>query len=255
MDQDDTTIIEVLSVALATGQGMRNLTNMASEPLATCKYCGKTFRQEKTLAAHLCERKRRAQQEKDTGVQLGFQAYLKFYEMTQGSAQSKTYTHFADSPYYSAFVKFGQYLVSIRVVNASAFMTWIIKSNKKLDHWTKEAFYDEWLFDYLRKEHPNDALDRSFSEMQRWADDSGKPFNVFFTECSPNKICNMLINGRISTWVLLNSAGGIAFLSRLNEEQIALIYKNIDPPFWERKLLDYVADSEFIKLVCSEAAI
>ena len=39
-----------------------------------CKYCEKTYRKESTLFAHLCEQKRRWQQEKETGVQLGLKA-------------------------------------------------------------------------------------------------------------------------------------------------------------------------------------
>lgn len=29
----------------------------------------------------------------------------------------------------------------------------------------------------------------------------------------------------------------------------------IDPEYWQRKFLDYVADVEFIKMVCNEASI
>ena len=251
MVQEDMTLQEVLSAALVEARD----TKMDSKDQQTCKYCGKGFRKLSTLSAHLCERKRRYQQQNETGVQLGFQTYLKFYEMNQGSAQSKTYDHFVKSDYYSAFVKFGQYLVSIRAVNAAVFIGWIVKSQKKLDYWTKDAIYSEWLFDYLRKEHSNDALDRSFSEMQRWADEEQRPFNLFFKEVSANKICQMITNGRISPWVIYNSVGGVEFLSTLNEEQIAMIYKFIDPPFWERKFIDYVADTEFIKMVTSTAAV
>ena len=95
--------------------------------MATCKYCNKEFRLEKTLAVHMCEQKRRWQQENEAGVRLGMQAYLKFFEMTQGSSKTKTYGDFVDSPYYSAFVKFGQYLVQIRAINIPMFITWIIK--------------------------------------------------------------------------------------------------------------------------------
>ena len=109
----------------------------------TCKYCQKEFRKESTLVAHLCESKRRWQQEKDVGVQLGMRAYLRFYELSQGSAKLKSYEDFVNSSYYIAFVKFGRYLVDIRAVNATKFTDWLLKNNKKLDHWCKETLYLE----------------------------------------------------------------------------------------------------------------
>ena len=69
--------------------------------LYKCRYCEKEFRKESTLTAHLCEQKRRWQQEKETGVQLGLKAYLRFYEYSQGSSKLKSYEDFVKSPYYN----------------------------------------------------------------------------------------------------------------------------------------------------------
>ena len=96
-----------------------------------CRYCNKTYSKESTLIAHLCEPKRRHQQQNETGVQFGFKAYLRFYEITQGSAKLKTYDDFVASPYYSAFVKFGRHLVAIKAVNVGSFTDWLLKNNKK----------------------------------------------------------------------------------------------------------------------------
>ena len=68
----------------------------------TCQYCKKSFARENTLAIHLCEPKKRRQEQNETGVRIGFNAYLKFYEMTQGSAKLKTFEDFAESAYYRA---------------------------------------------------------------------------------------------------------------------------------------------------------
>ena len=223
--------------------------------MANCQYCDKTFRKESTLSAHLCEPKRRWQQEKEVGVQLGLQSYLRFYELTQGSAKTKSYKDFVESVYYSAFVKFGQYLVAIRAINVPHFIDWVIKNNKKLDQWTRESFYDEYLYEYLRKEHPNDALTRSFTEMQKWADENNTQFNKIFIDGAANKLCNMIVNGRISPWIIYNCDSGIEFLGSLNNEQIAMVFKFIEPEFWQRKFKDYVADVEFIKSVLVEANV
>ena len=104
-----------------------------------CQYCGKEFRKESTLAAHLCEPKRRAQQQHEPGVKLGMTAYLRFYEKTQGSAKFKTYADFSTSPYYNAFVKFGRYMTNIRAISTQKFIDWVIDSNKKLDYWCRDT--------------------------------------------------------------------------------------------------------------------
>jgi hypothetical protein len=220
-----------------------------------CKYCNKDFRKESSLLVHHCEPKRRAMQENDTGVRFGFNAYLQFYTATQGSATKKTYVEFSSSPYYSSFVKFGQYLVQIRAINIPMFTTWLLKNQKKLDSWTKDEYYDEYLYEYLRKEHPNDALDRTFTEMQKWADEHDTTFNTIFNSNVSGTVCNMILNGRISPWVLFNCDSGVKLLSELSNEQINLIIRWIDPDYWQRRFKDFMPDTEFIKSVTLESGL
>ena len=154
-------------------------TTSESKTSYKCRYCEKSFARESTLSVHLCEQKRRHQQQNETGVQLGYKAYLRFYELSQGSARYKSYEDFATSPYYSAFTKYGRYLVSIRAVNTASFTDWLLKNNKKLDYWCKDSLYSEWLMDYIRKEAPQDALERALKEMQQYADDHPELQNGF----------------------------------------------------------------------------
>ena len=224
----------------------------------SCKYCKKEFKKESTLAAHLCEPKRRHQQQNETGVQLGFKAYLRFYELTQGSAKLKTYEDFVASPYYMAFVKFGRYLVAIRCINTGSFIDWLLKNNKKIDYWTKEAFYLEWMREYLKKENVKDALERALKEMQDLADDDSKlngEFNNYFRQANANRICQHIANGRISPWIVFNCTSGVEFLETLNEEQLSMIIEWIDPDYWQRKFTDYMADTEWAKHILRQAGL
>lgn len=223
-----------------------------------CKYCDKEFRKESSLAVHLCEQKRRWQEEKETGVQFGLQAYLRFYEMTQGSAKMKSYADFVASPYYKAFVKFGRHMVNIRAVNPRMFIDYVIKENKKLDHWTHEKVYLEYLKGYMRREAVQDALERALKEMQAYADEHkefANGFRDYFRYGNPNRICHHIANGRVSPWIVFNCESGVEFLERLSEEQIGIVLPWIDPDYWQRRFQDYVADTEWVKMVLTEARL
>lgn len=233
---------------------------MTSESNQTykCRYCQKDFRRESTLAAHLCEPKRRHEQQNETGVQFGYKAYLQFYEYSQGSAKLKSYEDFATSPYYNAFVKFGRYCVNIRAINFSSFTNWLLKNNKKLDYWCKDSLYDEWLTDYLKRENPQDALERAMKEMQEYADDHPdlkNGYRDYFKYGNANRICHHIVTGRISPWVLFNSSTGVDFLEKLDETQIGIIIKYIDPDHWQKKFVDYLADTEWCKDILNKAGL
>jgi len=236
---------------------MDGMTNESSQSF-NCKYCDKGFRKESTLAAHLCENKRRWQQEKETGVQLGLRAYLQFYETTQGSARLKSYEDFVSSPYYNAFVRYGRHLVAIRAINSNSFSSWLLKNNKKLDQWCKDSFYDEWLLEYLRKESVQDALERALKEMQDYADTHPELKNGFldyFRYGNSNRVCHHIATGRISAWVVYNCATGVEFLDNLQEDQITMIMPYIDPDTWQKKFNDYIADTEWCKHILKEAGL
>ena len=223
-----------------------------------CRYCLREFVKESTLTSHVCEQKRRHQQQNETGVQFGFKAYLRFYEITQGTAKSKSYEDFAASPYYLAFTKYGRHLVSIRAINAVSFTDWLLKNNKKLDHWCKDSLYEEWLAEYIRKEAPQDALERALKEMQEYADNHPElknGFREYFKFGNGNRICHHIVSGRISPWIVFNCATGVEFLDGLDQGQMQIVLPWLDPEFWQKKFVDYLADAEWVKDILTKAGL
>lgn len=219
----------------------------------TCQYCKKEFIKESSLAVHSCEPRRRRQEQNEPGVRLGFNAYLKFYELTQGSAKLKTFNDFADSPYYRAFVKFGRYCVDIRAINPEQFVRWVLKQNKKLDHWARDSVYTEYLTDYLRVENVNDALARAIEFGIDWSEQTGNPPHDCLRYGNTNSMAYAVASGRISPWIIYNSESGQKFLSELDATQIAMIWPYIDSDFWMRKFTDYPADQEYVKEILNKA--
>lgn len=208
---------------------------------------------ETTLAVHLCTPKKRFLEQNEVGVQLGLQAYLRFYEITQGSAKLKTFKDFSSSPYYTAFVKFGRYCVDTRAINPAQFMTWLLKNNKKIDHWCSDKIYTEYLLFYLRVEAVADALARAVEYSIDWSEKTTHPAHDCMRYGNTNALVHAVTAGRISPWVIYNSDSGQKFLSELNSEQVAMIWSIIDTDFWSKKFQDYPADTEYTKDILKKA--
>ena len=219
----------------------------------TCQYCKKDFVREASLAVHSCEPRRRRQERDEAGVRLGFNAYLKFYELTQGSARLKTYDDFCESPYYRAFVKFGRYCVAVRAVNPARFTEWLLKNNKKIDRWCTDTMYTEYLVDYLRVENVNDALARAMEFGIDWSEQTGNPAEDCLRYGNTNAMIYAVTAGRISPWIIYNCESGQKFLSELDATQIAMIWPYIDSDVWMKKFADYVADQEYVKEMLQKA--
>jgi hypothetical protein len=218
-----------------------------------CRYCEKSFKKESTLAVHLCEPKRRHQQQNEKGVQIGLNAYLRFYEMTQGSAKFKTYDDFAKSPYYNAFVKFGRQCVNINAINVERYIDWLLKNNKKLDHWAKDSMYDEYLQQYLRTEALTDALQRAINYSISWGEEKGCEPHDVLRYGNSNTVTYAISTGKISPWIIYNCESGQQFLNNMNTEQIQIVWPWIDSDFWQKKFRDYPADQAYAEEILRQA--
>ena len=218
-----------------------------------CRYCKKSFVKETSLVVHMCEPKRRFQEQDERGVQLGLHAYLKFYELTQGSAKLKTFADFVASPYYRALVKFGRYCMDVRVINPPRFVEWLLKNNKKIDYWCRDSVYSEYLLEYLRVESPMDAVQRAIEYSVRWSEETGNPPHDHARFGNDNALCYSVTTGRLSAWVLYNSNSGQEFLGRLSSEQIGMIWPYVDADFWQQKFRDYPTDVAYIKDILKQA--
>lgn len=218
-----------------------------------CQYCKKEFKKESTLQTHVCVKGQRWKQQNHYGVRLGFNTWLKFFELSVNDSKKRTYSEFVDSPYYSAFVKFGNYMESIRCINPSNFTEWILKSAIKIDNWCKDTNYDKWLQEYIKKESANHAVERFIITTEKWAEENTSILNDYFRYGNANKICQDIVVGKVSPWAIYNSDSGQKFLNELNEEQIQYIFNFIDPSSWKRKFTLCPPDVEWTKEILNAA--
>lgn len=220
-----------------------------------CVHCGKSFMQEKTLVAHMCERKRRALQKDEKRVQAGFMAYNRFWQLTQGAKKLKTYDNFADSSYYNAFVKFGSFINNVNPIYPDKFIDYVIKSGIKLDNWCKDSVYETYLYETIKTEPTESAIQRSLATMMEWGDAQNANFAHYFLYVSLNRAVHDIRNGMISPWVILNTKSGQSMVRNMTDDQLNMIAPAFDVPYWLRKFKEVPADVALVKEICKEVGI
>ena len=220
-----------------------------------CEYCQKEFVKEKTLAVHVCEQKRRHLSKTEKHVQAGLLTYQRFYDITQKGKNKKTFDDFAESPYYTAFVKFGSFLVNTSPVYPERFIDFVIKSGVKLDHWCRDELYYTYVTDLIKSEPADGAIQRSIKTMMDWGDSNTASWEHYFQYVNLNRATHNIKEGLISPWLVLNTKAGKEMLTRMNDEQLDIISLVIDPQFWMKRFKVLPADVELVKDVIKEAVI
>ena len=220
-----------------------------------CVHCGKKFTLERTLVSHMCENKRRVLQKDEKRVQTGYLAFNRFYQLTQNCKKQKTYDEFCKSSFYNAFVKFGSFINNVNPLYPEKFIDFVIKSGVKLDHWCRDELYETYLYEMIKIEPVESAIQRSLQTMMEWGDISQAQFNHYFNYVNHNRAVHDIKDGKISPWLILNCKSGKEMLSGFNDEQLELISSALDIPYWLKKFKEKSEDVSLVKEICKEAGI
>jgi hypothetical protein len=219
-----------------------------------CEHCGKLFAKEKTLVVHLCEQKRRHLSRNEKHVQAGLMTYQRFYQITQ-KGKPKTFEEFASSPYYTAFVKFGSFVINTNPIYPERFVDFVIKSGVKLDHWCRDELYNQYVLELIKIEPAESAIQRTIQTMMDWADKNSAAWEHYFQYVNLNRATHDIREGLVSPWIVLNTKSGKEMLKRMNDEQLEIIAEIINPQFWMKKFKSLPADIELVKDLVKEANI
>ena len=217
-----------------------------------CEYCGAGFAREKTLNVHLCEKKRRHLQRNERRVYYGFYAFNRFYRLSVGTKQDKTYEEFCNSTSYNAFVKFGSYISNVKPLYPEKYIDYVVTSGIKIDKWCDDSLYEKYALELIKKESVDTAIERTLKTMMDWAETNDSVWTHYFKYVSENRATWDIRDGKISPWVLLNSVTGKEMLGKLNDEQLKILYQVLDPAFWKYKFQKHKDDVEVVKELTRE---
>ena len=221
----------------------------------TCKWCDKSFRTERTLAAHMCPRKRRWADRDMTHVRLAYRTFQMFYEMNTNSSKPKTMEDFIRSQYYEGFTKFGRSCIRNEYMDPEKFAEWLIREGKKLQDWNKDKMYNDYLLEFVKKEPGMRALERTIKYFATWAEENDTDFNEYFRTVSTPRAVHDIRSARVSPWVIHLSESGVELLGRMSNEQIVMIKPLIDTEFWVRVFMKSKEETDEVEAMCTQAGL
>lgn len=220
-----------------------------------CPYCKTGYTKEKTLAVHMCEKKRRALQKDEKRVQLGYLTFNRFYKLCQKAKENKTYDQFCESPYYNAFVRFGSFINNVRPLYPEKYIDYVVTSGVKLDHWCKEELYEKYALELILREDVTTALERSVKNMMDWGDEKGARWQDYFNYASLNRVTQDIRDGKVSPWLILNCKSGRSMMTKMNDEQLEIVSRVMNPNHWAIRFKRHVADVEIVKEIVKESGL
>ena len=208
--------------------------------MITCEYCKQTFKTERTATVHMCDKKRRWMQKDMPESMAGFEAFDLFYRLGMQS-KPKTFEDFANSQYYSSFVKYGSYCINTHVIDAEAYTRWLIRNQAKLKDWPTDRMYTLFVKEHLKKETVERALERFVEHASKTS-----YFDTFWEDASGYVVADWVETGKISPWLLICSKRGQNTIERMNSEQIDRVAACIDAEYWARKRDQNPADAAWV---------
>jgi len=220
-----------------------------------CGFCQKAFRNEGTLLAHMCVKKRRNLDRDNVASRMGLELFRRFYELNTPTKKAKTFEEFIDSKYYATFIKFARHLMDLRPVDQGRFIDYVFQNGVKERNWCKDKTYEDYIADLLSKEPASRGLERSIQTMDEWAKENDVAFNEFFVSVSPSEAVHFVKMGKISPWVLYLAESADYLWDRLSEEQANMIAGVIDPRIWRAKFEIKKDDCNFVREMLYEAGL
>ena len=88
-----------------------------------------------------------------------------------------------------------------------------------------------------------------------WADNHNADWKDYFRYVSLPRAVYDIKDGKISPWLILNSITGKDMMSKLNNEQLGILYNVLNPEHWALKFKRQPADVELVKEIIKEAKL
>ena len=204
------------------------------QPLYDCKYCNKKFFNERTFLKHECTAMTRSREIQTVIGQAAYCMYKLWLEKQR--RKPPAVEGFISSAYYSSFYKFSEWTRETGIPDPEKYIELMLKEKIAPALWRRNEAYQIFLEYSDKKSDPYEQVNNSIDTILALADGLEiKPSEVF-KRFTSGEISGLILQRRLSPWLLFCSKSFKEWLTTLNEGERTALMKHIGINYWSEKL-------------------
>jgi hypothetical protein len=91
--------------------------------------------------------------------------------------------------------------------------------------------------------------------MVDWSESTGNNWNEYFIKINPEKFVYDVRDGKMTPWLIFNSATGRDALGKLDDSLLAVIFDIMNPTYWSSVFSTRPAELEMVREVISDGEL
>lgn len=176
----------------------------APQSLWQCTYCDRPFKGETSFMKHVCPARRRMDELQSPDGQA---AYLYYADWMRAKKHSvPPIEKFADSKFFTTFLKFAQHVKKAHIPNPAVFIKVMVENGDVSPSiWCRDDVYSMYLKGYDASVAPERQWLESLTVLRELAADYEVPLQEIFKELPTDKLLDLIERRKLSHWFLLSS--------------------------------------------------
>jgi hypothetical protein len=155
---------------------------------------------------------------------------------------------FLHSKYYGAFMRFAKFVKDARIPDPELYLRFMIKLDMQPVMFTNNQVYAAFIEEMDKNVPALTNAKITIDTLFNVADDIGCPVDQVFDMIEPNDLIKLLIQRKVSPWLLLRSPKfNRLYKDRMSIDQRMVLETIIIPKIWARKLKENPQDVQQIE--------
>lgn len=219
-----------------------------------CAFCQKTYDRKSWYDKHVCNKKKRFEELHNMSSIRAFRLYSHWRKRLGYLRKHKTISQkeFISSSFYETFVKLANYTVENWVISSFRYLDFIIDHRIAESKWMSEDTLHSYREHYNKNEDAMAQTKQTITNIRTWCNKNSTDLQHFFSVVTAGQYAMMILDNKISPWVLYGYDKAEVLLNNLNEDRRCFIEEFLNADYWKNRVVHADELHRSIQIECGQ---